>query len=513
MLSKLSRFGYACMPARYRSSAAATVGCPFQQAGTHQVAGPVYEDALPFSEVPTPKGLPILGTAIELIRSGGAAKIHEYCHKRHQELGPIFREKMGALDVVVVSNEDYITRVYRSEGKNPMHLVPEPWLIYNEKKGIKRGLFFMDGEQWRSRRSVLNHLLIPKIAELHGHIFTSVVNDVVDRWEKIVEKTGDGVLPNLENELYNWSIETLGTMVFGRRLGCVMPAESESQLHEFVHQVQQIFKESATMAIIPPKLASTFRLPVWRRFESAADTALEMARGYVEQRIAEIDQERKTDKPIGGILRYLLDIPNIVQNEIVNIVADLILAAADTTSHATQWALYSLARNPECQEKILSEIARVVPVEREINHNDIKNIPYLMKIVKETLRLYPIASFLTRVLPKKIVLGKYEIPAGKLFFMSQYTVGRDPERFDDPEKFDPDRWDNPKPNAHGCMPFGHGARGCIGRKVAELKMQLLLAKAVQRYHIEAVNEKEVGIALRMITTPDQPIKLRLTKRT
>ncbi|GFS58899.1 cytochrome P450 315a1, mitochondrial [Trichonephila inaurata madagascariensis] len=503
------------MPARYRSSAAATatVGCPFQQAGTHQEAGPVYENTLPFSEVPTPKGLPILGTAIELIRSGGAAKIHEYCHKRHQELGPIFREKMGALDVVVVSNEDYITRVYRSEGKNPMHLVPEPWLIYNEKKGIKRGLFFMDGEQWRSRRSVLNHLLIPKIAELHGHIFTSVVNDVVDRWEKIVEKTEDGVLPNLENELYNWSIETLGTMVFGRRLGCVMPAESESQLHEFVHQVQQIFKESATMAIIPPKLASTFRLPVWRRFESAADTALDMARGYVEQRIAEIDQERKTDKPIGGILRYLLDIPNIVQNEIVNIVADLILAAADTTSHATQWALYSLARNPECQEKILSEIARVVPDGREIDHDDIKNIPYLMKIVKETLRLYPIASFLTRVLPEKIVLGNYEIPAGKLFFMSQYTVGRDPERFDDPEKFDPDRWDNPKPNAHGCMPFGHGARGCIGRKVAELKMQLLLAKAVQRYHIEAVNEKEVGIALRMITTPDQPIKLRLTKRT
>ncbi|GFS55686.1 cytochrome P450 315a1, mitochondrial [Nephila pilipes] len=503
------------MPVRCRSSAAATatVGCPFQHAVKDQEAEPVFRNILPFSAVPTPKGLPILGTALELIRSGGAAKIHEYCHKRHQELGPIFREKMGTLDVVVVSNEDYISRVYKAEGKNPMHLVPEPWVLYNEKKGIKRGLFFMDGEHWRSRRSVLNHLLIPKIVELHGHIFNAVVDDVVDRWEKIVEKTVDGVLPNLENELYNWSIETLGTMVFGRRLGCVMPAESESQLHEFVYQVQQIFKESATMAIVPPRFASTFKLPVWRRFESAADTALDMARGYVEERIAEIEKERDTNAPIGGILKYLLDIPNIVQNEIVNIVADLILAAADTTSHATQWALYSLARNPECQEKILSEIARVVPEGRELDQNDIKSLPYLMNIVKETLRLYPIASFLTRVLPEKIVLGNYEIPAGKLFFMSQYTVGRDAERFEDPEKFQPDRWDNPNAHSHGCMPFGHGARGCIGRKVAELKMQLLIAKTVQRYHIETTNEKEVGIALRMITTPDQPIKLRLTKRT
>lgn len=67
-------------------------------------------------------------------------------------------------------------------------------------------------------------------------------------------------------------------MVFGRRLGCVMPAEYESQMHEFVYHVQQIFKESATMAIVPPALASTLRLPVWRRFEKAADRALEMGK-------------------------------------------------------------------------------------------------------------------------------------------------------------------------------------------------------------------------------------------
>lgn len=104
-------------------------------------------------------------------------------------------------------------------------------------------------------------------------------------------------------------------------------------------------------------------------------------------------------------------------NEIVNIVADLILAAADTvsellpssqnsnmekyfvlayayvtmffllqTSHASQWALYSLAKHPECQERILKEINQVVPKGEMVNNTHVQQIPYLAKTIKETLR-------------------------------------------------------------------------------------------------------------------------------
>lgn len=59
--------------------------------------------------------------------------------------------------------------------------------------------------------------------------------------------------------------------------------------------------------------------------------------------------------------------------------------------------------------------------------------------------------------------------------MSQYTIGRDPVKFPEPEKFIPERWNKSEVEV-GCIPFGFGTRACIGRKVAELKMELMLAR-------------------------------------
>lgn len=134
--------GMAAPPARRRSAPAAA--CPF--ASPDLAVDPPASQAtaaLPYECIPCEKGLPLIGTALDLIRSGGSAKIHEYCDKRHRQFGPIFKEKLGAMDVVVVSSEAFIRKVYNAEGKFPVHLVPEAWEIYNKKKGITRGLFFM----------------------------------------------------------------------------------------------------------------------------------------------------------------------------------------------------------------------------------------------------------------------------------------------------------------------------------------------------------------------------------
>lgn len=69
--------------------------------------------------------------------------MHEYFDKRHQQLGPVFREKLGPIEPVFISDVALIEKVFRNEGKYPRHMVPEGWLIYNQKHNIQRGLFFM----------------------------------------------------------------------------------------------------------------------------------------------------------------------------------------------------------------------------------------------------------------------------------------------------------------------------------------------------------------------------------
>lgn len=96
-----------------------------------------------FDQIPAAKGLPFIGTTIDLIRAGGAARIHEYCDMRHKTLGPIFKETMGNDECVFVADSDLMQKIYSSESQYPKHMVPESWTIYNKEKGIQRGLFFM----------------------------------------------------------------------------------------------------------------------------------------------------------------------------------------------------------------------------------------------------------------------------------------------------------------------------------------------------------------------------------
>lgn len=98
---------------------------------------------LDFTQIPTPKRLPLVGTTFDLLAAGGAPFLHKYCDSRHKSLGRLYREKIGDLDCVFIADASLMQRVYSNEGQYPVHSVPEPWTIFNDLKGIQRGLFFM----------------------------------------------------------------------------------------------------------------------------------------------------------------------------------------------------------------------------------------------------------------------------------------------------------------------------------------------------------------------------------
>lgn len=508
-----------CPFLRHQHAASAVTADQKQQQSRTKAGEPAATTcSLPYSSLPSPKGLPIVGTLFDLLRSGAAPMIHEYCDRRHKELGPLYRETMGSVDAVFVADAALLQKVYANEGRYPQHLVPEPWLIYNEVTGCKRGLFFMDGPLWRERRRSLNRVFLKRSAIAENvEAFNEITADLIQRWTNIRDQDEDHVLPELEKELYKWSIECLGHFIFGRRMGCVSldTNNQNDEIYTFVQCVQQIFTESARMTTIPPRLAYALNLPVWRRFSDAVGSALTIARSLVEDKVREIVAKEESGEPVEGMLAQLLLQDNIEEEELIRIVTDLFLAAADTTSHSTQWALHLLAQNPECQRRLRQEIDSVAPNGQHVTMTTLSQLPYARAIVKEALRLYPVAPFLTRILTKDLVLGGYNIPSGKLVLMSQYTMGRDAKYFRNPTEFLPERWLNQDEtiSAHVCLPFGLGSRGCIGRRFAEAQMHLLLAKVVQKFDLSPANENEVTIRMRMVTAPSEPILIRLMDRT
>lgn len=94
-------------------------------------------------DIPIVKGLPIFGTIFSFMAAGSTRKLHEYIDKRHQQYGSVFREKLGPVDAIYISDPSDIQLLFQQEEKYPQHYLPDAWLLYNETYGQQRGLYFM----------------------------------------------------------------------------------------------------------------------------------------------------------------------------------------------------------------------------------------------------------------------------------------------------------------------------------------------------------------------------------
>lgn len=492
-----------------------------------QVVRRYSSNSLRCEDIPKPKGISIL----QLIKEGGPSYLHRHVDAQHATLGPIFRQTLGSTELIFVADANLFELVIRNEGKYPHHSVPPVWEFYNEIKNIQRGLFFMRGQKWSDTRRFMNKVFLePKNFErrirTRLYLFNDAINDLFARWTKKRSEDGSILIENLKNDLDRWSIESTGIILFDRRLDCLNDANKESL--ELIRSVNGIFETTSTFQIVPPKLAWALNLSVWKKFDRHMTTSIELARSYVDRSTTlPTKKEQSKSYKVSGehldstsiaqdMLLYMNDKQVVVQS-----VVDLIIAATDTTANAVQWALYLLSKNPSQQEKIFHE-SKAITGDRLPDLGNIIEMSYTDACIKEALRLYPIAPFIARTLDSNIKLYNYELPAGKTIIFSLLTTSRDEKYFGRAQEFCPERWLNTSSdrttscpmtrNRHASLPFGKGLRSCIGRRMAELQMRLLISRIVTNFNIEPVIDDNIDIKLRMVTTPERKIDLRLIPR-
>ncbi|XP_024081942.1 cytochrome P450 4C1-like [Cimex lectularius] len=165
----------------------------------------------------------------------------------------------------------------------------------------------------------------------------------------------------------------------------------------------------------------------------------------------------------------------------------------DTTSSAMNFGLYLLSKHPEVQEKIYAEIKEVLGEKTVLDHNDLKHLKYLERVIKEILRLYPSAPLIGRSLQKDFKLKSgHVLPAGTTIVIFLYHLHRNEEVFPEPEKFDPDRFlpeNCVKMHPYSYLPFSAGFRNCIGQKFAMLEVKIVLAGIISNFKILPSNQE------------------------
>lgn len=200
--------------------------------------------------------------------------------------------------------------------------------------------------------------------------------------------------------------------------------------------------------------------------------------------------------------------------------SDALIAGIDTTSTATIGILNCLAKNQDKQDKLREELRRNIPDPKEVlSVENMVNLPYLRAVIKESMRLLPPVSGTVRRITEDLVLCGHHVPKGTDVLMILMLSYKSDEYFDQAKHFVPERWlKNPaeqcplikKSHPFAFLPFGFGARMCIGRRIAEMEMEVLLTRLIRDYKVEW-NYPDMKIKSTLINLPISDLKFKITK--
>lgn len=161
---------------------------------------------------------------------------------------------------------------------------------------------------------------------------------------------------------------------------------------------------------------------------------------------------------------------------IVQETANVIVAGTDMTATTLTYFVYAVLKDDATRQRLVAEV-QAGP--EHPTWEQLENMPYLNNVIQETWRRYPaIPGFLPRVVPTQgATFGKVFVPAGTVVSTQAWTFQRDASVFENPLKFNPDRWLDPTPAMkEHMMVFGGPARLCVGQNIARLRLLRAVAK-------------------------------------
>ncbi|KAI3454617.1 hypothetical protein Pfo_011280 [Paulownia fortunei] len=201
----------------------------------------------------------------------------------------------------------------------------------------------------------------------------------------------------------------------------------------------------------------------------------------------------------------------LTDTEVLDNIVSLVVAGYTSTSLAIMWAFYYLAKYPDVLKKLREEH---MPITEKLNgdfitYDEITSCKYTNKVVEEIIRLANIAAFIFRTANKDVEYKGYKIPKGwKVVCWLRY-LHTDPENFEDPMFFNPERWNEP-PKPGSYLVFGGGSRVCAGNMLARLQVAVLIHHLVVGYRWELVNPN-AGMSYLPHPKPADEVEIDISK--
>jgi len=328
------------------------------------------------------------------------------------------------------------------------------------------GLLANDGDFWLKQRRLVQPAFHRQRIAAYGDTIAALTGEALTSVPR-------GTYFNINAFLMDITLDIITTTLFGKI--------SLAQRHQISHALEEIMEHFGIRSI-PERLweMATGRHITTETSYQAATQHLDVIIGRI------IDDRRQSPDQHTDLLQMLLDARDDDGNsmsaqQLLDECKTTILAGHETTALALTWSMWLLLRHPDVLDTLTHEVHNVVG-ERLPSIADLAQMPYVEKVIRESMRLYPPAYNMSRESLQDVDLGGYQIPARTEVSISQFAMHRDPRWYTDPLTFRPERWSEefkaelPK---FAYFPFGGGPRLCIGQQFAMIEASIILAMLVR----------------------------------
>jgi len=389
-----------------------------------------------------------------------------------RECGDLARLRLGAVTAYLAVHPDSVQHVLQGNAKN-----------YNKqtrgftklKLALGEGLLTSEGSFWRRQRRIIQPVFHKERLEGFATTMVEATARMLDRW------TGNKRPFDVAAEMTALTLDIIGRTMFSAQLG-----DDSRMLIDSVTLGARHINERITSLTGVLEVSERIPTPKNRRFWASMQGGDDLIRRVVEER-------RRSGEDKGDLLSMLMGTRDedtgetMSDQQLRDEVVTIFSAGHETTALALTWAFYLLSTHPEVERRLREEIETLGGKAPALA--DLPRLAFTGRVIKESMRLFPPAWAISRRAEKEDALGGYPLPAQAFVLLCPYITHRHPAFWENPEGFDPDRFLPERMKSQhrfAYLPFGAGARMCIGSGFAMMEAQLVLASVVQHFRLNLV---------------------------
>nr|TKV96289.1 hypothetical protein SEVIR_9G419700v2 [Setaria viridis]TKV96293.1 hypothetical protein SEVIR_9G419700v2 [Setaria viridis] len=318
-------------------------------------------------------------------------------------------------------------------------------------------------------------------------------------WEERVDRNGGITDIKIDDDIRAYSADVISRTCFGSNY--IKGKEIFIKIRELQQAVSKpnVLAEMTGLRFFP----STRNKQAWELHKE------------VHKLILEIVKESGEDRNLLSAILHSASYSRVGIAEAENFIVDncksIYFAGYESTAVTAAWCLMLLGLHPEWQDRVRAEVHEVCRG-RPLDSQSLQKMKNLTMVIQETLRLYPAGAFVSRQALQDLKLGGVHIPKGVNIYIPVSTMHLDPKLWGaDVKEFNPERFSDVRPQLHSYLPFGAGARTCLGQGFAMAELKILISLIISKFILKLSPHYEHSPTLKLIVEPELGVDLTLTK--